>query len=301
MFKRAKDGSGRQERFYPISRFLSDGLYRFAGGLARESFIGAPQGDFPDPYTFFEQPVRQPVPKPDSAPVQTAGDFSAADLEFLTGTLRRYGNPKSIASASELDGFLTAIVSGPDMIMPSEWLPALWGGQEQAPVWESQAEASRFIQIAMGLMNHNAQTLMEQPQDFSAKFLAGSVEGKPVEIVTFWCYGYMRAVAMRPGSWAHLPEDIQQHLGRIAMFGSPEGEAALEQLPEGAVPGLQAKVEPAARAIHAHWLAQRAHLRPSVPAAPARVVPFARATPRVGRNAPCPCGSGKKYKQCCLH
>ncbi|MBU0926553.1 MAG: YchJ family protein [Spirochaetes bacterium] len=24
-----------------------------------------------------------------------------------------------------------------------------------------------------------------------------------------------------------------------------------------------------------------------------------RATPKVGRNEPCPCGSGKKYKQCC--
>lgn len=24
-----------------------------------------------------------------------------------------------------------------------------------------------------------------------------------------------------------------------------------------------------------------------------------RATPKVGRNDPCPCGSGKKYKQCC--
>jgi uncharacterized protein len=22
--------------------------------------------------------------------------------------------------------------------------------------------------------------------------------------------------------------------------------------------------------------------------------------PKVGRNQPCPCGSGKKYKQCCL-
>ncbi|WP_345893530.1 SEC-C metal-binding domain-containing protein [Aeromonas sp. 5HA1] len=22
---------------------------------------------------------------------------------------------------------------------------------------------------------------------------------------------------------------------------------------------------------------------------------------KVGRNEPCPCGSGKKYKQCCLH
>ncbi len=24
-----------------------------------------------------------------------------------------------------------------------------------------------------------------------------------------------------------------------------------------------------------------------------------RESPRVGRNAPCPCGSGKKYKRCC--
>ena len=22
---------------------------------------------------------------------------------------------------------------------------------------------------------------------------------------------------------------------------------------------------------------------------------------KIGRNDPCPCGSGKKYKQCCLH
>lgn len=26
----------------------------------------------------------------------------------------------------------------------------------------------------------------------------------------------------------------------------------------------------------------------------------AQATPAIGRNAPCPCGSGKKYKKCCL-
>ncbi|MDZ7637918.1 MAG: SEC-C metal-binding domain-containing protein [Bryobacterales bacterium] len=24
-----------------------------------------------------------------------------------------------------------------------------------------------------------------------------------------------------------------------------------------------------------------------------------RAEPKVGRNDPCPCGSGKKYKKCC--
>jgi len=29
--------------------------------------------------------------------------------------------------------------------------------------------------------------------------------------------------------------------------------------------------------------------------------PFRRAAPPIGRNQPCPCGSGRKYKQCCLN
>ena len=28
--------------------------------------------------------------------------------------------------------------------------------------------------------------------------------------------------------------------------------------------------------------------------------PYRREQPKIGRNEPCPCGSGKKYKQCCL-
>ncbi len=28
--------------------------------------------------------------------------------------------------------------------------------------------------------------------------------------------------------------------------------------------------------------------------------PIKSSTPKVGRNDPCPCGSGKKYKHCCL-
>ena len=27
--------------------------------------------------------------------------------------------------------------------------------------------------------------------------------------------------------------------------------------------------------------------------------PYVRTTPKIERNAPCPCGSGKKYKKCC--
>ena len=32
---------------------------------------------------------------------------------------------------------------------------------------------------------------------------------------------------------------------------------------------------------------------------PERVVTFRRQQPKVGRNAPCPCGSGRKHKRCC--
>ncbi len=38
--------------------------------------------------------------------------------------------------------------------------------------------------------------------------------------------------------------------------------------------------------------------RPDTPPRAARPVQTVRDTPKVGRNAPCPCGSGKKYKKC---
>jgi preprotein translocase subunit SecA len=32
---------------------------------------------------------------------------------------------------------------------------------------------------------------------------------------------------------------------------------------------------------------------------PSKPKPVQRKTQKIGRNAPCPCGSGKKYKKCC--
>lgn len=32
-----------------------------------------------------------------------------------------------------------------------------------------------------------------------------------------------------------------------------------------------------------------------------KLTPYARETRRVGRNDYCPCGSGKKFKRCCLN
>jgi uncharacterized protein YchJ len=32
-----------------------------------------------------------------------------------------------------------------------------------------------------------------------------------------------------------------------------------------------------------------------------KIQPFISTNPQTGRNDPCPCGSGKKYKKCCLN
>lgn len=45
------------------------------------------------------------------------------------------------------------------------------------------------------------------------------------------------------------------------------------------------------RRTHGKWIYQKA-----VRLGPAPV----KVAPKVGRNDPCPCGSGKKYKHCCL-
>ena len=64
----------------------------------------------------------------------------------------------------------------------------------------------------------------------------------------------------------------------------------------------------AMQALHEEWLqTPRDALEGKKPAEmleggrllPSKVETFRREEPKVGRNDPCPCGSGKKYKKCC--
>jgi len=48
---------------------------------------------------------------------------------------------EGVLDISELDGLFTAIVSGPAMIPPSQWLPVMWGDFE--PVRRSEARIGR--------------------------------------------------------------------------------------------------------------------------------------------------------------
>src|SRR5260370_7232082 len=50
---------------------------------------------------------------------------------------------------TQLDGFLAGILICPDLILPGEWLPMVWGGSDSdaAPVFESTKEAYQPIPL----------------------------------------------------------------------------------------------------------------------------------------------------------
>lgn len=86
------------------------------------------------------------------------------------------GKDEGVLDISELDGFFTALVSGPVVIPPSRWLPAVWGDFESA--WESGKDFEDVISLMMRHMNGIAAMLMERPEDFEPMFLEREAEGK---------------------------------------------------------------------------------------------------------------------------
>jgi Uncharacterised protein family (UPF0149) len=62
-------------------------------------------------------------------------------------------SPDDSMGLSDLDGFLTGVVVGPELILPSEWLPVVWGGAE--PQFETLEEMRTVLGAIMGRYNES--------------------------------------------------------------------------------------------------------------------------------------------------
>ncbi len=106
------------------------------------------------------------------------------------------------------------------------------------------------------------------------------------------------------------PEELQEEIERAFADGLVDtGDINLEHALEDLKQGKERIMARTARDRH-QWLIDDAaeHIEkwcPNEPVRPAASVKWSpatspvRSTPKVGRNDPCPCGSGKKYKKCC--
>jgi uncharacterized protein len=121
------------------------------------------------------------------------------DLEELADYLDSDMSPEDCMGLSDLDGLLTGVIIGPELVMPSEWLSMIWGHDE--PKFESTAQAEKIIGLIMGRYNEIATGFHADPEKFEPIFWR-----RPTgeTIVRDWAAGFLEAVEMRRAAWEPL-------------------------------------------------------------------------------------------------
>lgn len=210
-----------------------------------------------------------------------------AELEALDAYLSSDRAPANAMMLSDLDGFLTGIAIGPELVMPSEWLPVIWGGEE--PEFADEAEAKLVLGSIMARYNHILRQIEEGELD--PVFWAtrdGTV------IAAGWAEGFLQAVRLHIDAWEPLfmsKRDQFLLFPILALCGDEKGESLLGLSPEDEDWAMEKAAEslpPSVIEIAAYWRKKRESFAPVV-----------NAMRDIGRNDPCPCGSGRKFKKCC--
>jgi uncharacterized protein len=222
------------------------------------------------------------------------------------------------------EGFLVALVCCRRAVPPEEYLPVLlgWGEDELAEPLGSFRDPAQWGQFA-GLW-HRRWTEVRAALDAQVENLddercyhpelldqraavlgldeAERAQFKLEDLPAFgqvWALGFVDAVQSWPEDWAaprdrDLAQDLQEALAAIERLTDADHEAPdIAPFGEGPATVSQARVNQLADAIWAVY-ALRALWRELGPR-----IATVRAAATPGRNDPCSCGSGKKFKKCC--
>jgi len=227
--------------------------------------------------------------------------LSDEELEELDRFLMSDAVSDEAMVLDSLDGYLTAIVIGPATILPSQWLPGIWGeGEDDAPEYESVEQAQRILELVMRHMNGIIWTLQYDADAFEPLLDSMVYEGDPREYVEggMWAYGFMQGIELCRQDWQPLFDDpaVRDALRPIRLLGADElteAEEALTRWPAQREE-LTQQLAGSVAAIYRFWLPRREMQHERLVAST-----FRREGPKPGRNDPCPCGSGKKFKKCC--
>lgn len=191
----------------------------------------------------------------------------------------------------ELDGYLTGVVVSPDLLLPRDWLDGIWG--ENDPAFDDLDQAQTIIAAVTDHCNAVVAALgFEQIEagrsaDYRPLFMVAG--GKPDhEVVRTWVRGFAKAMALAPDCWSSIAED--ERLPRLLTpfigcmdVGDPDFEPADD---------VDELLDEAVTAIPRAAIVLRKIARFGSGRSPRR-------RSKVGRNDPCPCGSGLEYKRCC--
>jgi uncharacterized protein len=215
--------------------------------------------------------------------------LSEAELDRLNTFLEALED--GVINVEMLDGFFTALLSGPELVPISEVLPEVWGENFE---FESEVQAAEITELVTRHWNSVAKALlisMQDPDSYEPVLFEdeeGFVPGNA------WACGFMMGVDMRRDMWDPLIDDDESAwtlapMLMLAHEDDPDPELRPPPIEADAREELIDDMITAAVFIYKHFEPQRREV----------VAPIRREGAKVGRNDPCPCGSGRKYKQCC--
>jgi uncharacterized protein len=198
-----------------------------------------------------------------------------------------------------LDGFLHALAIGPETVLPSHWLPKVWGQEDGAilPPAHDMDEVNHVLGLVMRHFNSIVFGFEQSPPTLvpmwpTVRFDAAGDEFEDGEM---WAYGFVQGVDFNPTAWQALFDhpDGRRWYQPIGLLGEADFSAEQDELTRTPKQreALTQALEDSLLHIHAFWLPRRQ--------AVARRQEAQRQSNKVGRNEPCPCGSGKKFKKCC--
>lgn len=226
------------------------------------------------------------------------GPLSEDELEELDHFLLYLDNDDSM-TLDTLDGFLHAIAIGPETVMPSQWLPVVWGQHERGgmmPPADTLEQTNHWLGLVMRHFNSIVFGFGQNPTFVELLWSTTKYDDQgEFEDAEMWAYGFCQGIKLTPAAWQPLLNDARgsgwfRPIGLLGQENFSPDQDELTRTPEQRH-ALAKQIEESVRQIHAFWLP----LRQAV----AERQQARRLSTKVGRNEPCPCGSGKKFKKCC--
>src|SRR5690606_4819152 len=193
-----------------------------------------------------------------------------------------------------LDGFFAALAAGPDVVPESEYLPVVCGiaDAEDLQALERFDGVESLVALLAQLMEGIRAALEAGLREHSVYLPNVDADANGRALGNDWANGFLRGLRLRGKSWSALRNDPREVHLMVPIFTLAHDHNADAQL--RAAPISDAERGDLIRRATAYLTLIHRYFEPLRANANA-----ARERGRVGRNDPCPCGSGKKYKQCC--
>jgi uncharacterized protein len=224
--------------------------------------------------------------------------LSDAEFERVHDILERFGD-KHAMNLEQIDGFLAALVCGPEDVPQSEYLREIWGGQI---VNENAFASQPILQDLISLITRHRDTIAHilQSGDVYTPLLLEDQHG--IASGNDWAGGFVRGMELRRKDWATLVNDDENGGPLVPIFAlahehDPDPEMRSYEKPVN--PELREKLimGVAAGVMRIYRYFQEQRLTATHAFGDTSV--YRRNTAKVGRNEQCPCGSGKKFEYCC--